>query len=415
MKSRFLKVVLNKQHKSALGRIIVLTGARQTGKTTLSKQCFPDYTYLSIEDPVLRMEYKKLTASQWHLHYPYAILDEVQKEPALIESIKSVYDQYSDTKYLLLGSSQLLLLKKVKESLAGRCVINEVLPLTLPEIRTNSWDEEPNDSFFQQFLKTNEIKDLLPSFELFPDYAAREKAFRYYLQNGGYPALVNERLDDEERFEWLKTYVRTYLERDVRDLADFKSLEPFVKIQQMTALLTGKVVNFTRLGNEADVSSKTAQRFLQYLEISYQTIVLKAWSRNKLKRLVKSPKLHYLDPGVQRAILQKRGDVSGNEFESAVIAEIYKQAKVLGEDSSFYHLRTHDGAEVDLLIELEKGFIAIEVKMARKISNQDARHLYQLEHVLDKPVIQGFVLSNDTVIKDLGKNILALPAAMFLT
>ena len=112
MKSRFLKVVLNKQHKSALGRIIVLTGARQTGKTTLSKQCFPDYTYLSIEDPVLRMEYKKLTASQWHLHYPYAILDEVQKEPALIESIKSVYDQYSDTKYLLLGSSQLLLLKK---------------------------------------------------------------------------------------------------------------------------------------------------------------------------------------------------------------------------------------------------------------------------------------------------------------
>ena len=415
MKSRFLKSALTAKSNSSLARIIVLTGARQTGKTTLARHCFPSYAYLSIEDPVLRVQYKNLTAGQWKMFYPEAILDEVQKEPVLIESIKSVYDQYPDIRYLLLGSSQLMLLNKVKESLAGRCVIKEVLPLTLPEILSGSWDDSPEFSWFQKYLKTMKLPAGLPSFELYPDFAKKMKAFHYYLVNGGYPALVAENLNDDERFEWLKNYVRTYLERDVRDLADFKSLEPFVKVQKMTALLTAQLVNFSSLGNEAKVSSKTAQRFLQYLEISYQTIMLQPWSNNKLKRLVKSPKLHYLDPGVQRAILQKRGEISGNEFESAIVAEIYKQAKVMDCSGSFYHLRTHDGAEVDLLLELEEGFIAFEIKMSAHVGRKDARHLLHLHEILGKPVIHGFILSNDNVIKEIDEKILAIPAAMFLT
>ncbi len=114
MKSRFLKSKLLQKNNSPLGRIIVLTGARQTGKTTLARNCFPDYTYLSIEDPVLRMEYRELTATQWKHFYPTAILDEVQKEPQLIESIKAVYDQFTEPRYLLLGSSRLLLMQKIK-------------------------------------------------------------------------------------------------------------------------------------------------------------------------------------------------------------------------------------------------------------------------------------------------------------
>ncbi len=393
MKSRFLKDTILSKRQTHLSRIIVLTGARQTGKTTLAQHCFPAYSYLSIEDPVLRVQYKQLTAGEWKEFYPQAILDEVQKEPVLIESIKSVYDQYSDVRYILLGSSQLLLLSKVKESLAGRCVIEEVLPLTLPEMLTNSWDESPDDSFFQRFLKKFKLPSTIPSFELHPDFAKRMKVFRYYLINGGYPALVDESLSDDQRFAWLRGYVSTYLERDIRDLADFKSLEPFVKVQRMTALLTGQLVNFSQLGSEAAVSSKTAQRFLQYLEISYQTIMLQPWFGNKLKRLVKTPKLHYLDPGVQRAILQKRGELTGNEFESAIVAEIYKQSKVIGVNGLFYHLRTHDGAEVDLLLELESGFIAFEIKMSNNIGKKDARHLLNLHAILNKPVIQSFILS----------------------
>ena len=254
-----------------------------------------------------------------------------------------------------------------------------------------------------------------PSFELHHDFAKRMEIFRYYLINGGYPALTDENMNDDSRFEWLKMYVRTYLERDVRDLADFRNLEPFVTIQKMSALLTGQLVNFSQLGNEAKVSSKTAQRFLQYLEISYQTIMLQPWFGNPLKRLVKTPKLHYLDPGVQRAILQKRGDITGNEFESAVVAEIYKQVKVMGANGTFYHLRTHDGAEVDLLLELEKGFLAFEVKLSENIGKKDARHLSGLQNILNKPLLQSFILSNDNGVKEIGENILALPAAMFLS
>jgi uncharacterized protein len=415
MKSRFLKNKIIKTNKSAIGRIIVLTGARQTGKTTLAKNCFPEYKYLSIEDPILRIQYKELTADQWKAFYPLAILDEVQKEPVLVESIKSVYDQYEESKYLLLGSSQLLLLQKIKESLAGRCVIQEVFPLTLPEILTKNWNDVPKKSFFQNFLIEKKIPQLLPSFKLYQDYSKRDETLNYYLKNGGYPALISTSLTDIERSEWLKNYVRTYLERDVRDLADFKSLDPFIKIQRITSLLTGQLVNYTQLSKEAGVSANTAQKFLQYLEISYQTIMLQPWHSNKLKRLVKTPKLHYLDPGVQKAIVQKTGDLTGHEFESAIIAEIYKQAQTIDFMGSFYHLRTYDGTEVDLVLETEKGFITVEVKMTNNVTKSDVRHLSSLKDILTKPVLQSFIISNDKTIKSFPENILALPAAMFLT
>jgi predicted AAA+ superfamily ATPase len=142
---------------------------------------------------------------------------------------------------------------------------------------------------------------------------------------------------------------------------------------------------------------------------------LQPWFRNQQKRLVKSPKLHYLDIGVQQAILQKHGGLAGNEFESAVVAEIYKQAKYLQVPTSFYHLQTLDGKEVDLLIETEKGYYAIEIKMTINAGNHDARHLAGLASLLDKPLIASFVLSNDPIVKQLGENVTAIPVAMFLT
>lgn len=131
MKNRKIASAILRKHGSKTGHIVVFTGARQTGKTTLARKLFPGYEYISVEDPVMRGQYARLTARQWESLYPFAVLDEVQKEPALIESIKSVYDQWPDPKYILLGSSQLLLLEKVKESLAGRCIIIELFPLTL--------------------------------------------------------------------------------------------------------------------------------------------------------------------------------------------------------------------------------------------------------------------------------------------
>lgn len=404
---------LRSTHQSKFGRIIVLTGARQTGKTTIVKQAFKDYPYINIEDPISAQEYKKMTANQWQANFPQAIIDEIQKEPQLIESIKAVYDQAEDCKYIILGSSQILLLKKIRESLAGRCSILEMYPLTLPETRTKGWNDDIKNSYFQNLLLGKQQSPL--PFLIDPEHAHKQGTFDNYLTFGSYPALSDETLSDQEKWDWLRNYVRTYLERDLRDLAELRQLEPFTTVQKLLAINTAQLTNFSQIASSAKVSANTVQRFLEYLNISYQTLTLQAWSRNTAKRLVKSPKIHYMDVGIMRTLLQKKDSLNGHEFESAIVVEIYKQAKAISQDISFYHLRTSDGREVDLLLEMEKGYIAIEIKQTEVIRKVDGKHLRGLENILDKPVLQRIVLSNDPSIKDLGYEITGIPAAQFLT
>jgi len=413
MKNRQQKNTVLQKSTSKTGRIIVLTGARQTGKTTLAKKVFPDYEFISVEDPVLRGRYTQFSAQQWKNLYPRAILDEVQKEPVLIESIKSVYDQWPEPRYVLSGSSQLLLMEKVRESLAGRCTILELFPLTLPELRTQNWDEPVEESPFQQFISARNM-NWLPSSFFDKQLAAKQKAWEHYLQFGGYPFVSDENLSTEEKLDWLKNYVKTYLERDIRDLAQFRDLEPFVKLQRYTAINTGTLINASAVATQLGTSAKTVSRYINYMEISYQTILLPAWSHNENKRLVKMPKIHFLDPGILQTVLQKQGGITGNEFESLVIAEIYKQVKNMQADTRFYHLRTYDGKEVDLLIELTDGYVAFEIKMKDVADKQDARHLATLGEILDKPLIHSFLLTNDPETRQFGDGITALNAAYFL-
>lgn len=396
-------------------RILVFTGARQVGKTTLVKQLLPDYTYLSIEDPIKRKSYLNMTAQQWETLYPKAILDEVQKEPQLIESIKATYDTYGNVRYVLLGSSQLLLLEKVKESLAGRCLIYELYPLTIPEFETNSWEDDIHPSIWQRLL-TNATAHiaLLPSFLLDERMSQKTAAWQHYVQYGGYPALVANEMTAEDRYIWLTNYVHTYLERDVRDLASFRDLDPFIKLQRATAIYTGCVLNASNLARDLGVTSKTVQRYLEYLRLSYQVLLLPAWERNSAKRLVKAPKIHFMDNGVLQAVLQKRSGTTGAEFESLVVSEIYKQAKNIFANVSFYHLRTQDGKEIDLLVETQDGYFAFEIKMAEHVTIADARHLMSIDSILDKPLLQGFVLSNDVETHQFTNNIQAINVAMFL-
>lgn len=399
-----------------MGRILVFTGARQTGKTTLVKQFFHNYAYLAIDDPVESRAYLSLTASQWKELYPRAVLDEVQKKPVLIESIKSVYDRYKEPRYVLLGSSQLLLLEKVRESLAGRCTIVELFPLTLPERCTNKWKDMVQPSFFQQYMKgKRKVADVLPSFVLAKNYARAMKEFDEYLKFGSYPAISQSDMTENDRYEWLSTYVKTYLERDIRDLAMFRELEPFIKLQRFLAGQTACILNFASLARDAGVSVPTAQRYMQYLDISYQAILLHPWFGNQQKRLVKSPKVHFLDTGVLHAVLQKRGGLTGNEFESAVVSEIYKQAKNQRLPVTFYHLRTLDGREVDLLLETADDFVAIEIKSTGNADKTDAKHLIGLQDILNKPLRHSFVLSNDQTAKTLADGVTAMHAAAFLS
>lgn len=415
-KARNLAFNFHRLHQSQFGSIMVLTGARQVGKTTLLKTLYPEYKYISLDDPTNRQLFSGLTAQQWIEAYPSSILDEIQKEPSLMEMIKSAYDQSAAVKYILTGSSQLMLMSQVKESLAGRCIISELFPLTIPELVTRDVNEKVEFSFFQKIIQGEVLPTSILPFRLYPGYESKVKAYQHYLSYGGYPAISDEGLTHEERIIWLKNYLKTYLERDIRDLADFKNLEPFLVIQKMSALLTGQMVNYTLLAKEAKVHLNTAKRYLQYMQMSYQTLSLAPWHRNKLKRLSKVPKLHYLDPGIQRAITGRvEGGITGHEFESAIIAEMYKQIKYLHQDCALYHLRTNDGRELDFLIETNAGYYAIEIKMTQNCKPTDARHLRNLEEILDKPLLHAFVLSHDTMPHQFENNVTAMHAAAFLS
>ena len=162
----------------------------------------------------------------------------------------------------------------------------------------------------------------------------------------------------------------------------------------------------------ANVSAPTAGRFFQYLEMSYQVIILSAFYRNKEKRLSKMGKLHFIDSGIRRGILKKRGTIEGHEFESTIVSEIYKQIKTQKLPVSFYHLRTFDGREIDLLIECEDYYLAIECKMTDKVTSRDFKNLKNLQEILDKPLLAGLVVSHDSLIQIVDEKIplLSIPA-----
>lgn len=417
MKNRILAETLRRRLQAPLGRILVLTGARQTGKTTLVRQLAADYSYIDLDDPVVRPQYTALAASDWAARLPRAVLDEVQKTPAVLETLKVVHDRFPDTRYVLLGSSQILLLQKVRESLAGRAALLELLPLTLPELLTRSWDEPVAESAWVHWLRTREapLARLPPVLQADERFARATQVFDFFLAFGGMPVLAREDLADEDRHSWLRDYVRTYLQRDLRDLVNLRELEPFVLAQRSLALAAGDLLNASALAQQAGITPKTARRFLGYLELSYQVLLLQPWFRNPLKRLIRSPRVHFLDPGVQRAVLERRGALGPGEFTSAVVAELWKQLKTSGVSAEPYHLLTFDGRGVDFLLEFADGFVPLQIRQTPRVSESDARHLFGLEDILDKPVLHAFVLSLDPQARELAHGISALPAAAFLT
>jgi predicted AAA+ superfamily ATPase len=228
------------------------------------------------------------------------------------------------------------------------------------------------------------------------------------------PLVLDPELTSAEKHRWLRDFQRTYLERDVADLAALRDLEPFVLAQRVIAGRTGRIVNFSDLARSASISPDTAHRFLRYLELSYQVLLLPPFFRNVEKRLSKSPKVHVLDPGILRALSNRTGELTGEEFESAVVSEIWKQIRNAGLGIEPFHLRTYDRREVDLLLELESGFVPIQIKKALRVAPTDARSLYDLNELLDKPVLHSFLLSLDRDARELSPGVHALPVAWAL-
>lgn len=415
MKNRIMLSNIKQKTDTRLGRLIALTGARQTGKTTLVQAGFPEYDLVSLEDPIARPDFIALSAAQWQQRYPRVILDEIQKAPSIVESVKAVYDRYPDNRAILLGSSQILLMEQIRESLAGRVTLLELYPLTLPELLTDSWDDPVMDSRLVRYLETGDLDILTSGIPLqSARYARAVDHLDHYLEFGGMPVVSDVTLSREDRYGWLRDYLRTYLQRDLRDLANLRDLVPYVRMLKALGELAGGLLNVNELARLAGVTHRTIKRFVTYLEISYQVIRLQPWFRNRSKRLSKAAKIHFLDPGIQRVLLNRRGQPTGTEFEGAIIAEVYKQVRNARLPVDCYHLRTFDGREVDLLIETEASYIPIEIKSKDRVSHADARHLRRLSEILDKPVLHALVLSNDPHIRNLGDGVTGLPAGWAL-
>ncbi len=398
-------------------RLVVLTGARQTGKTTLAKAKYPELRYINLDAPENREMLRKISTPSWAATIGNAVIDEAQKEPAVFEKIKYAYDEKGISFSLILGSSQILLLKKIRESLAGRVAIYELWPLLMSELRAEDFAGEIKAPMIDRILAGGSFHKLfkkVPSVILDREDSTARAAEEYLLKWGGMPALLP--LSDDERWKWLKDYEYTYLERDLADLARLDDLEPFTKFQRLSALRSGGLLNYSELARDASVSVDTARRYLEYLRISYQVMLLRPYYKNITSSVIKTPKLYWLDIGILRQLSGQRSELSGEIYETMVVNEIFKWIKTVQRNAELFFYRTRSGLELDVLLSTENGFIGIEIKGRTTVIPSDMRPMKEIAASLKHKWIGGLVVYRGDEIKKLGEpEIWAVPSRHLFT
>ena len=406
---RFLSQRLPGSHER---RLVLITGARQTGKTTLALQKYPDLTYFSLDELALRQRIGQVPARAWGASVGAAILDEAQKEPVLFEKVKFAYDRGDIDFSVLLGSSQILMLKRIRETLAGRVFVYELWPLLLAELLTPDSLQAPLfDYLLTQKGSADTLLGDLPAVLLGDDALTHEQWLQYLLKWGGMPALPA--LRDAERRDWLHSYALTYLERDLSDMARLRDFAPFMNFQKLAALRSGQLLSYADLARDAGVSSGTARNYLRYLELSYQLFLLPPFFSNRTKRLVKSPKLYWVDVGLWREQTGLWGTTPGALLETFVVAECYKWIKTMQRPTELSFYRTHGGAEVDLVVSNEFGVWGIEIKSSARASRTQARSLRDFARQMGDRWRGGLVLYQGDVLQRLEEQIWAVPIARF--
>lgn len=314
--------------------IVALTGPRQSGKTTLTKAVFADKAYVSLENPDER-EFAEQDPRRFLQRFDDgAILDEVQRCPVLLSWLQGLVDERGRMgDFILTGSAQFDLVSGITQSLAGRVGRIELLPLSAGELAGAG---------------------KLP-------HSLDEALYR-----GSYPALYDRELAPDD---WFPNYVATYLERDVRQLIAVRDLAQFQRFVKMCAARSGQMLNLAALGADCGISAVTARQWLTVLEASYLVMRLPPYHRNFGKRLVKTPKLYFLDVGLMAWLLGIRDAAAiethasrGALFEAYVVSELVKQRFNAGRPADLYFWRDNVGHEVDVLYETPQGLQAVEIK-----------------------------------------------------
>lgn len=391
-------------------RIVVLTGARQVGKTTLAQALWPEQRYLNLDSPGERARLGAVPAEGWSQAVGAAILDEVQKLPSAIEKIKWAFDAGQIDFSVLLGSSRILLLDSVRETLAGRVFLYELYPLTVSELAPH---------FGGRFCPRPLVAELAaePGAALArlaelgpvvgPEVGAAEAATQHLLAWGGLPTLL--RFEPEERWAWLDAYQTTFLERDLGDLARLHALEPFATCHRLAAARAGAILVFAELARDAALPIATVRRYLRYLELSYQTYTLPAWAGNPTVRLVKAPKLGWFDLGVQRQLSGQLRGLTGAQYETAVVGQILATLASLGIRSEASYLRTGGGLEVDLVLESQDGALLFELKSRAEVGRRDSTPIERAHAILGNRYRAGIVIYRGNTVERLGETVWAVP------
>lgn len=389
-------------------RVVLLNGARQTGKSTLAKNIAEMHAapYLSLDDPTVLALAKADPDALVSGHAGLIVIDEVQHAPELFRAIKRVVD--ADTRpgqFLLTGSANIFLLPRLAESLAGRMEILPLDPLSQSELAGRS----------------DTLIDMLLSGKVWGPgkRAVNRSDVCERMIAGGFPEALSRRAG-ERRAAWFRSYLAALMQRDIRDLANIEKLTDLPKLLALLAARVGGLMNMAEISRAIDIPHTTLQRYLALLEAAFLFRPLPAWSANLGKRLVKSPKIHLLDTGLV-AHLRGTGDARalslspdiGPLLESFAIQEIRKQLAWSRQTASAWHFRTATGSEVDLLLEAADGrVVGIEVKAAGSVAQNDLKGLRVLSEALDGRFVAGAVLYLGEQTLPLGGNLYALPMSV---
>jgi len=320
--------------------VVTVTGPRQSGKTTLCRTVFPDKPYVSLEAPDVQ-EFARRDPRAFLAQHPYgALLDEVQRVPDLLSYIQTMVDDHPVAgRFVLTGSANFALLQSLGQSLAGRTALLELLPLSLEEVRR--FKDPPTD-----------LLELL--------------------WRGSYPAVYDRSL---EPGDWYPAYVATYLERDVRTIVNVGDLVSFQTCLRLCAGRVGQLVNLSSLGADAGVTHGTARSWLSVLEAGYVAWRLPPFHASVSKRLIKTPKLHFVDSGLVCYLLGIRSPdqlqnhpLRGAVFETWVASEVLKSRAHRGLPPSLSFYRDKKGAEVDLVVDLGRELLAVETKSGQTVA-----------------------------------------------
>ena len=342
--------------------VISVTGPRQSGKSTLLKHLFPKYKRYSLKDVNVREFAERDPVAFLNQHPEGMFIDEVQKVPALLEYFQGIVDDCPSRKFLLTGSSNLELLHELCESLPGRAGVFELLPMTYQESVVSA-EEKPLDVFLYDGL--------------YPSICARKNKARLF-----YPS-----------------YVKTYLERDVRDLLKIKDMLLFTRFMRLCAGRIGSVFNATDLASNLGVDHKTVTQWLSVLQASYLVTLLPPYFENISKRLVKSPKLYFNDPGLACYLLEiesprqlERDKMRGAIFENFVVMEVLKHRYNQGLEGGVYFYRDSNQNEIDILLKEEGEITAIEVKASMTYHTSFERCVSRLGDWIATPVTKRAVI-----------------------